>query len=157
MGLKFCICLFFRISFNSTLFRISALDSVNSKFLRVVFSRMLSRFCVLFCFFAKRSIPLSPLLKPRKSRHFFAALYLQPVGSFAQPQSVSFGRSATHDKGECRYALACYTFDLIFALLGLVLPHALLFIFGKALHKVFEVGDCVSCLDSLTRFLFDRI
>ena len=46
---------------------------------------------------------------------------------------------------------------LIFALLGLVLPHALLFIFGKALHKVFEVGDCVSCLDSLTRFLFDRI
>ena len=107
MLLRFCICLFLRIS---------ALDFVNSKFLRVVFSRMLSRFCVLFCFFAKRSIPLSPLLKPRKSRHFFAALYLQPVGSFAQPQSVSFGRSATHDKGECRYALACYTFDLIFAL-----------------------------------------
>ncbi len=28
-----------------------------------------------------------------------------------------------------------------------MLPHALLLIFGKALIRFFEVGDCVSCLD----------
>ena len=34
----------------------------------------------------------------------------------------------------------------------LVLPHALLFIFGKASHKFFEVADSVIVLDSVNAF-----
>ena len=38
----------------------SVLDSIDSKFLRVVFSRIFSRFCILLCFFAKRGVIPSP-------------------------------------------------------------------------------------------------
>ena len=39
----------------------------------------------------------------------------------------------------------------------LVLAHALLLIFGKALIRVFEVVDCVSCLDSESSELVSKI
>ena len=57
----------------------SALDSIGSKFLRVVFSRIFSRFCVLLCFFAKRGIPLSPLSPaPKKSPLFLLRFACKP-------------------------------------------------------------------------------
>ena len=76
----------------------SALDSVDSKFLRVVFSRILSNFSnLLFAQKEKGFIPSPRTLKAPKriKRRVFAALCLQPVGSFAQPQSISFGGSAS--------------------------------------------------------------
>ena len=69
--LRFCPCPFFRIS---------ALDSVDSKFLRVVFSRILPRFSKSFCFFAKRGVIPSPLAKaPKKPPLFLLRLACKPL------------------------------------------------------------------------------
>ena len=66
-------------SLDSVLPRISALDSVDSLFPRVAFSRILSRFCVLRCFFAKRDIPLSPLSPaPKKPPLFLLRFACKP-------------------------------------------------------------------------------
>ena len=60
----------------------SVLDSIDSKFLRVVFSRIFSRFCALFCFFAKRGVIPSPHSQsPEKAAAVFAALCLQAFGT----------------------------------------------------------------------------
>ena len=70
------------VGLDSMLIFESALDSVDSLFLRVAFSRILSRFCVLRCFFAKRDIPLSPHSQsPEKAAAVFAALCLQAFGT----------------------------------------------------------------------------
>ena len=95
LGLRFCIGSFFKTSFNSTLLRISTLDSVNvldsvfprfsaldsesaldsidSKFLRVVFSRILSNF-LESCVFSQKGVFPSP--QPRKSLRCFCCAAL---------------------------------------------------------------------------------
>ena len=141
------------------------LDSVNSKFLKVSFSRILSRFCVLRCFFAKRDIPLSPLSPaPKKPPLFLLRFACKPSAR----QTGRVPRFSASSAIERWYALTRYT--LIGFLrckngriychrfcLGIVLAHALLLILGKASHKFFEVVDSVNCLDSESSELVSKI
>ena len=77
----------------------SALDSVDSKFLRVVFSRILPRFSKSFCFFAKRGVIPSPLAKAPKKPPLFRQpkVYLlagEPRLSLSRQNEVSLEKSA---------------------------------------------------------------
>ena len=62
----------------------STLDSVDSLFLKLAFSRILSNFLESCVSQKKKGFPLSPLSPAQKKikRRVFAALCLQPVGSF---------------------------------------------------------------------------
>ena len=104
----------------------SALDSIDSKFLRVVFSRIFSNFLEsLVC--AKEKGVLSPprSLKPRKSLHFFGSQkYIFWRESLAFPLLAQSLRRhscllsptiAHHEAGERWYALTRYISHLIFA------------------------------------------
>ena len=127
---RFCVFSFFRISALDSVNVLdseSTLDSVDSLFLRVVFSRIFPRFSKSLCFFAKRGVIPSPLAKAPKK---------PPL--FRQPQSISFGGRASlfpllaqslrrhycllvptiahHEAGEGRLVLAHLHIDLIFAL-----------------------------------------
>ena len=81
------------VGLDSMLIFESALDSVDSLFLRVAFSRILSRFCVLRCFFAKRGIPLSPLSPaPKKPPLFLLRFACKPSArqTGREPRCIRF-------------------------------------------------------------------
>ena len=96
---RFCIFSFFRISLDSVIvseskwldsescvsFRISALDSIDSKFLGVVFSRIFSRFSSsLVCAKEKRVSPHPALPRPEKNKAplFLLRCACNPLGLF---------------------------------------------------------------------------
>ena len=103
LGLRFCIGSFFKTSFNSTLLRISTLDSVNvldsesaldsidSKFLRVVFSRILSNF-LESCVFSQKGVFPSP--QPRKSLHCFCCALLASLRHGNRGESLAISASS---------------------------------------------------------------
>ena len=102
LGLRFCIGSFFKTSFNSTLLRISTLDSVNvldsesaldsidSKFLRVVFSRILSNF-LESCVFSQKGVFPSP--QPRKSLRCFCCAALASLWHGKRGECLAFSLS----------------------------------------------------------------
>ena len=120
----------------------SALDSVISAllrfcifpFLKVAFSRIFSRFCALFCFFAKRGVIPSPHSQsPEKAAAVFAALCLQAFGtangeraslypllpllaqSLRRHSCLLAPTIAHHEAGEGWLVLSHLHIDLIFA------------------------------------------
>ena len=180
---RFCVFSFFRISLDSVLVSESvgldsmlafesALDSVDSLFLRVVFSRILSNF-LESCVFSQKGVfpsPRSP--QPRKSLHCFCCALLASLRHGNRGESLAFSASSaivaeallppcpndcTPRSGRgavCADALHIL-FDFCVAKMAeskdstsldsarLVLAHALLLIFGKASIRFFEVIDSV--------------
>ena len=71
----------------------STLDSVDSLFLRVVFSRIFPRFSKSLCFFAKRGVIPSPLAKaPKKPPLFLLRLACKPLArqTGREPRCIRF-------------------------------------------------------------------